>query len=361
MTKQPEHATPRAGAPVEAPAPGHGMLRSAWRMLFPLRFLVVFVLRGFKRLIGKVLQLIKTAAFRIWQGVARLFGRRVVYLSDVKRISMLGMPVLKRLKQAAAEGEGGILEVGPYIGGSTIAFALGHKGKRKHVVVEVGGSNPNPHLPSTDILRDLRRNLKRFGCEEWVTIVQGWSNDPAVIGPAMEKTGPIGVFFFDANGEVAEQLSISAKHFRDDCTIILDDLIGDHGKAEMVAPVVERFEKSGALVGGEMVEGTWFGKLGTLDRATFAHYRHDSGHAWLMPAPDPAHWRVELFEDDRPLGPGGSLHVDIRERGKGAWSHWRFGERPYVLFATSDNSDPNTNGRLYKLAATPVEVGTTGD
>lgn len=187
MTKQPEHATPRAGAPVEAPAPAHGMLRSAWRMLFPLRFLVVFVLRGFKRLIGKVLQLIKTAAFRIWQGVARLFGRRVVYLSDVKRISMLGMPVLKRLKQAAAEGEGGILEVGPYIGGSTIAFALGHKGKRKHVVVEVGGRNPNPHLPSTDILRDLRRNLKRFGCEEWVTIVQGWSNDPAVIGPAMEQ------------------------------------------------------------------------------------------------------------------------------------------------------------------------------
>ncbi len=177
-------------------------------MLFPLRFVVVYVLERTKRLIGKVLWLIKTAAFRIWQGVARLFGHRVVYLSDVKNISMLGIPVLKRLKQAAAEG--GILEVGPYIGGSTIAFALGHKGRRKHVVVEVGGSNPNPHLPSTDILRDLRHNLKRFGCEEWVTIVEGWSNDPAVIGPAMEKTGPIGVFFFDANGEVAEQLSISA-------------------------------------------------------------------------------------------------------------------------------------------------------
>lgn len=300
---------------------------------------------------------IATLFLRVVQAGARLFGHRLVLMSDVRKISMLSVPVLKRLKQVAAEGEGGILEVGPYIGGSTVAFALGHKGRRKHVVVEVGGSNANPHLPSTDIIRDLKRNLKRFGCEEWVTIVQGWSNDPAVIGPAMEKTGPIGVFFFDANGEVAEQLSISAKHFRDDCTIVLDDMIGDHVKAEMVAPVVHRFEKSGALVDGEMVEGTWFGKLGKLDRAVFAHYAHEQGHAWMMPAPDPALWRVDLYEDDRPLAPGGALHDDIRQRGMGAWSHWNFGGVTRVMFSASDNSDPNTNGRRYRLEATPLTDG----
>ena len=305
------------------------------------------------RRFGHALTFIRTLAFRVMQGAARLFGQRVVLLSDVGKISMLGVPVLKRLRQAAAEGEGGILEVGPYVGGSTIAFALGHKGRRKHVVVEIGGSNENPHLPSSDIILDLKRNLKRFGCEEWVTIVQGWSNYPAVIDPAMEATGPIGIFFFDANGEVAEQLSICAKHFRDDCVIILDDLVGDHVKAEMVVSLVDRFEKSGVFVNGEMVEGTWFGRLGTRDRDVFAHYPHEMGHAWLMPAPDPARWSSELLEDGQPLGPACAIHVDIRERGLGAWSHWNFGTRSYALFSTSDNSDPNENGRKYELKVTP--------
>src|SRR5690606_34207535 len=139
------------------------------------------------------------------------------------------------------------------------------------------------------------------------------------------------------------------KHFRDGCDIVLDDLVGDHIKAEMVAPVVERFETSGAFVDGELVEGTWFGRLGKVDRAVFAHYAHDAGNAWRMPAPDPATHRVELFEDDNPLGPSDSIHADIRERGGGAWSHWDFAGVPAVMFSTSDNSNPNENGRRYEL------------
>ncbi len=354
MTEQPKSQQQADAAPTGKRSPVHGLARLAWWALYPARAVVVFVWMRSAWRIKLALNLAKTAAFRVWQGGARLFGLRVYFLSDVKKISMLSVPVLKRLRQAAAEGEGGILEVGPYVGGSTIAFALGHMGRRKHVVVEVGGKSDNPHVPSSDIIHDLRQNLKRFGCEKWVTIVEGWSNDPKVIGPAMEITGPIGIFFFDANGEVAEQLSISAKHFRDDCVIILDDLVGDHGKAEMVAPVVERLEKSGALIDGEMVEGTWFGRLGPVDRTVFQHFRHESGSAWLMPAPDPANWRVQLFEDDKPIGPRDSLHADIRAHGLGAWSHWDFGGVPRVIFSTSDNSDPNTNGRRYRLDAAPI-------
>jgi hypothetical protein len=331
----------------------HRALRAAWNLLYPLRRIVAYVWAQAIRLPGTLFHLTRLAIFRSWQGVARLFGHRVVFLYDVRKISMLNVPVLKRLRRAAAKGEGGILEVGPYIGGSTIAFALGHKGRRKHVVVDVGGSNDNPRLPSTDIIRDLTLNLKRFGCEDWVEIVQGWSNDPATIEPAMEKTGPIGVFFFDANGAVAEQLSICAKRFRDDCVIILDDLIGDHGKADAVGSVVDRLEKSGAFVDGKLVEGTWFGRLGKLDRSVFTYYAPDQGHGWLMPAPDPAQWHVEMFEDDKPLVPASSLHADIRERGMGAWSHWSFSGIPYVLFSASDNSDPNENGRKYELRVTP--------
>jgi hypothetical protein len=50
-----------------------------------------------------------------------------------------------------------------------------------------------------------------------------------------------------------------------------------------------------------------------------------------------------LFEDSAVLGPAHSVHEDIRNKGGGAYSHW--GESLY--FSTSDNSDPNLNGRNY--------------
>ena len=53
--------------------------------------------------------------------------------------------------------------------------------------------------------------------------------------------------------------------------------------------------------------------------------------------------QLELFEDDRSLGPSHAQHIDIVESGAGAYSHWM----RYLLFSTSDGSDPNTNGRLY--------------
>jgi hypothetical protein len=54
---------------------------------------------------------------------------------------------------------------------------------------------------------------------------------------------------------------------------------------------------------------------------------------------------LRLFENGRPLGPGHALHFYIRGAGKGAFSHWR----NQLLFSTSDNSDPNSNGRTYSF------------
>lgn len=52
-----------------------------------------------------------------------------------------------------------------------------------------------------------------------------------------------------------------------------------------------------------------------------------------------------LFEDGVALGPRHSAHAEIRERGRGRMSHWK----THLYFSTSDNSDPNTNGRRYTL------------
>ncbi|NUQ62375.1 MAG: putative Ig domain-containing protein [Pirellulales bacterium] len=56
-----------------------------------------------------------------------------------------------------------------------------------------------------------------------------------------------------------------------------------------------------------------------------------------------------LFEDGKPLGPPRSVHQDIREKGKGRYSHWT---REGLYFSASDNTDPRTNGRRYEVAST---------
>jgi len=53
------------------------------------------------------------------------------------------------------------------------------------------------------------------------------------------------------------------------------------------------------------------------------------------------------FEDSQELGPAAASHDVIRNVGCGAFSHW--GRQLYL--STSDNSDPNTNGRTYAMLA----------
>lgn len=139
----------------------------------------------------------------------------------------------------------------------------------------------------------------------------------------------------------------------DGCTAILHDINADQAKAALVLPALNRLIAKSALIEDKIIFGTWFGCISKVDRSVFAHHEHEAGHAWLMPALDPAHWRVELLENGTPIGSPQTLHADIRERGLGAWSHWDFQPRTRVMFSTSDNSDPNVNGSKYELKVYP--------
>lgn len=88
---------------------------------------------------------------------------------------------------------------------------------------------------------------------------------------------------------------------------------------------------------------------------------HEAGLCWWARLSDdtPEGDRVDsahrstlrLFEDERELGPGHSIHDEIRKKGGGRFSHW--GRALY--FSTSDGSDPLTNGRRYTaLFETPA-------
>jgi hypothetical protein len=52
-----------------------------------------------------------------------------------------------------------------------------------------------------------------------------------------------------------------------------------------------------------------------------------------------------LCEGSLLLGPAHSDHKIIWTDGRGRFSHWS----TFIVFSASDNSDPNTNGRTYKM------------
>ena len=85
-------------------------------------------------------------------------------------------------------------------------------------------------------------------------------------------------------------------------------------------------------------------------------FRHDRGMAWVADLPPelpsdtdnnefPHRSPLRLLEDGRELGPAHALHATIEDSGDGRYSFWM----GVVYFATSDGSDPNTNGRVYAV------------
>src|SRR5262245_14107758 len=80
--------------------------------------------------------------------------------------------------------------------------------------------------------------------------------------------------------------------------------------------------------------------------------RHEAGNCYAA-AVDPAlisdaesFSGVIVYEDNRPLPKPHAHHDTIRRLGHGRFSHWR----GQVYFATTDNTDPRTNGRVYTFA-----------
>ncbi|WP_271577502.1 hypothetical protein [Bradyrhizobium sp. CCBAU 11361] len=92
-------------------------------------------------------------------------------------------------------------------------------------------------------------------------------------------------------------------------------------------------------------------------RPPFAHY---AGNAYLRyrasvgskgdTSAEPERARLQLFEDGKPLGPAHTAPQDVSQLGAGRFAFFQVGEdRPALVFSTSDNSDPNTNGRTYRI------------
>ncbi len=84
-------------------------------------------------------------------------------------------------------------------------------------------------------------------------------------------------------------------------------------------------------------------------------FSRGQGHTWVVSIPHlaqsgdsqehPKQSNLMLYENGVPLGFAHVPHSHIEAYGKGRYSHWK----DSLLFSTTDNSDPNTNGRTYSI------------
>jgi predicted O-methyltransferase YrrM len=179
--------------------------------------------------------------------------------------SMLHLDVLLLIYHFARFGEGNILEIGPYVGGSTVAAALGARESatsKKIVSIEAGGQLKHFRLSSKNIVKDLTMNLQRFGVTKDVTLINGRSFDEAIIANVRQclTSNDVGLFVFDADNNVRRDLDCYGDLLRNSCWLVIDDYFGP-AKAAPLRAQVDALVSEGQLVPfGYYGWGTWVGQ-----------------------------------------------------------------------------------------------------
>ena len=180
--------------------------------------------------------------------------------------SMLDIDVLVLIYHMAKISEGAILEIGSFLGASTIAAALGVRdsGKpRTFISIEPGGRLKDHRLASRDIFRDLKKNLARAGLLDAVTLINGSSFDDKTILAVKENIGPgeIGLFVFDADANVRRDIDCYGDRLADRCWVVIDDYISATDKAGPTRAQVDELVAAGRLFPlGFYGWGTWVGR-----------------------------------------------------------------------------------------------------
>src|SRR6266487_4618815 len=175
-------------------------------------------------------------------------------LEKVGRVaSMLHLDVLLLIYHFAKFGSGNILEIGPYIGGSTIAAAFGARESgtpKKIISVEAGGRLEHRRIPSRNIFKDLKKNLARFGVSESVTLINGYSFEETTISAIrkMLGRGEVGLFIFDADSNVRRDLDCYGDLLANACWLVIDDYFGLCVKAAPRQAQINAFASAGRLV-----------------------------------------------------------------------------------------------------------------
>jgi len=180
--------------------------------------------------------------------------------------SMLDIDVLVLIYHMAKVSQGAILEIGSFLGASTIAAGLGMRdsGKpRKFISIEPGGRLKDHRLATKDIFRDLKRNLARAELLDGVTLINGSSFDETAISTVKQSIGPgeVDVFVFDADANVRRDIDCYGDRLADRCWVVIDDYISATDKAGPTRAQVDDLVAAGRLLPlGFYGWGTWVGR-----------------------------------------------------------------------------------------------------
>ena len=180
--------------------------------------------------------------------------------------SMLAEDVLVLICHMAKVCAGGVLEIGSFLGASTVAAGLGIRASgqaKKFLSIEPGGRLKDHRLASKDIFRDLTKHVSRAGLLESVTLINGSSFDETTIATVKQQFGPreVGFFIFDADANVRRDIDCYGDLFADGCWIVIDDYISATDKAGPTRTQVDELTAQGRLVPlGFYGWGTWVGR-----------------------------------------------------------------------------------------------------
>ena len=180
--------------------------------------------------------------------------------------SMLGIDVLVLIYHFAKMSERGILEVGSFVGGSTIAAALGARDsacRKKIVSIEPGGRLKEHRLATRNIFKDLTKNLSRAELLDSVTLINGTSFDEKTIAAVREMfgLGEVSLFIFDADANVRRDIDCYGDRFSDGCWMVIDDYFSATNKGGPTRNQVDNLVNAGRLQPlGFYGWGTWIGR-----------------------------------------------------------------------------------------------------
>lgn len=182
--------------------------------------------------------------------------------------SMLHEDVLLIIYHFSKIAAGNILEIGPYLGSSTVAAGLGtieSKQRRQMLTIEPGGKYQHARLPSKDILRDLKKNLLKQGVADLVKIIEGYSGNESVVAAVHTSLEPasVGLFILDADGGVERDFGLYRDLLAPECWLVVDDYYSPKqaGKAVRIKPQIDALVASGQLETlGFYGWGSWVGR-----------------------------------------------------------------------------------------------------
>jgi len=187
------------------------------------------------------------------------------------KYSMLHVDVLILIYHFAKICSGAILEIGSFVGGATIAAALGVRDSgqsKKLIAIEPGGSVKHKRLGTRNILRDLERNLARERVANMVTLVKGHSFKPETMSAVREALGSdqVGLLILDADAAKRRDIDGYRDRFAERCWMVIDDVYGADAnekitpsRADVDALVAEGLLEPLGFYGWSTWVGRWSG------------------------------------------------------------------------------------------------------